>query len=133
MNIGPTKEGTISPVFQLKLKQIGNWLRINGEAVYGSKPWKLSQRDTNENNLYYTTKNCNIYGILLKWPSDNQLFLSDIYNFTTQSSEVSLLGYSGNVFWKHQTNAIEVKMPLINPQKLKWAWVFKFTNMLLEC
>lgn len=133
MNIGPTKEGTISPIFQLKLKEIGSWLNINGEAVYSSKPWKLSQRDTNEKNLYYTTNNCNVYGFLLNWPSDNQMVLNDVYKYTTPYTEIILLGYNGKVTWSYRSNSVEIEMPLINPQKLKWAWVFKFTNMLIEC
>ena len=133
MNIGPTKEGTISPIFQLKLKEIGSWLNINGEAVYSSLPWKLSQRDTNEKNFYYTTKNSNVYGFLLNWPSDNQIVLNDVYKCTTPYTEVILLGYNGKVTWSYRSNFVEIKMPMINPQKLKWAWVFKFTNMLIDC
>jgi hypothetical protein len=33
VNVGPTKEGTIDPVMQERLEQLGHWLRINGEAV----------------------------------------------------------------------------------------------------
>jgi alpha-L-fucosidase len=33
VNVGPTKEGTIDPVMQERLEQLGQWLRINGEAV----------------------------------------------------------------------------------------------------
>jgi len=133
MNIGPTKEGTISPIFQLKLKEIGSWLNINGEAVYSSLPWKLSQRDSNEKNMYYTTKSSNVYGFLLNWPSDNKIVLNDVYKCTTPYTEVILLGYNGKVTWSYRSNSVEVKMPMINPQKLKWAWVFKFTNMLIDC
>ncbi len=39
MNVGPTKEGTISPIFQERLLQIGTWLETNGDAIYETIPW----------------------------------------------------------------------------------------------
>lgn len=49
MNVGPTKEGTIIPIFEERLRQMGEWLSINGEGVYGSKPWKHQNDSVNPN------------------------------------------------------------------------------------
>lgn len=51
MNIGPTKEGTIIPVFEERLRDVGKWLSINGEAIYKSRPWKF-QNDTVTPNIW---------------------------------------------------------------------------------
>ena len=45
MNIGISKEGMISPIYEERLRGIGKWLEVNGEAIYGSKPWS-HQNDT---------------------------------------------------------------------------------------
>jgi alpha-L-fucosidase len=38
MNVGPTKDGKIIPLFEERLRQLGQWLRVNGESIYSSKP-----------------------------------------------------------------------------------------------
>ena len=51
-NIGPTKEGTITPIFEERLRQLGDWLNVNGEAIYKSKPW-THQNDTLTKDVWF--------------------------------------------------------------------------------
>ncbi|KOB75665.1 Alpha-L-fucoside fucohydrolase [Operophtera brumata] len=115
INIGPTKEGTICPIFQERLLSLGKWLSINGEAIYGSSPW-IVQNDTLDGNVWYTcTKEqynainptakplssddvTAIYAIALKWPTDGILRISNITSYLhTGNYNVELLGNKGYI------------------------------------
>lgn len=45
MNIGPTADGMIRPIFEERLRALGSWLQVNGEAIFGTRPW-IVQNDT---------------------------------------------------------------------------------------
>lgn len=100
MNVGPTKDGIIAPVFQDRLQGIGKWLSVNGKAIYKTKPW-IYQNDTVNSDVWYTAakeklrdltltgavrrlvKDPNsetVYAVTLKWPTDNILHLGALAN-----------------------------------------------------
>ena len=51
LNVGPTKDGIIAPLYEERLTQMGEWLQVNGDAVYSSTPWK-HQNDTQAKNIW---------------------------------------------------------------------------------
>lgn len=52
LNVGPTHDGRIAPIYEERLHQIGDWLKVNGEAIYGTRPW-VHQNDTLTHNVWY--------------------------------------------------------------------------------
>ncbi|ESO90450.1 hypothetical protein LOTGIDRAFT_217885 [Lottia gigantea] len=133
VNVGPTKSGFIIPVFQERLTQLGQWMNVNGEAIYSSKPWRF-QNDTVTPRVWYTkqktTEGDVVYGTVLKWPTSNTLILGAPK--PSGQTLVNLVGYPQPINWKAgATGGIEIMLPTltINTLPSKWAWVFKFTNL----
>mmetsp|Transcript_21538 Transcript_21538/g.61340 ORF Transcript_21538/g.61340 Transcript_21538/m.61340 type:complete len:585 (-) Transcript_21538:224-1978(-) len=55
LNIGPTADGRIDFYFQQRLLEMGHWLSLNGEAIYGTYPW-LIQTDNFTTDVFYTSR-----------------------------------------------------------------------------
>jgi alpha-L-fucosidase len=87
LDIGPTADGRIPVIMQNRLLSIGKWLRVNGEAIYGTHRWDV----TSENNVRYTVKEDTLYDICLKWPGE-VLKLSKVK--PASGSQISMLGFA---------------------------------------
>ena len=66
INVGPTADGMISPAFEERLRQLGIWLKVNGEAIYKSKPWS-HQNDTITHGIWlaYMLQNITVISLVL--------------------------------------------------------------------
>ncbi|CAG2248121.1 FUCA [Mytilus edulis] len=134
MNVGPTSYGTIQPVYEERLLQFGKWMRINGEAIYSSKPWTV-QQDNATQTCWYTMKKTetgtNVYAIILDWPDTNYLYLNA--PITSSSTLITMLGYQDYNFSysKVQSSGVNITLPNISFSKIPStdAWVFKMTDI----
>lgn len=123
INVGPNKEGQILPIFEKRLISLGNWLSINGEAIYESQIYDKCQ--ITNNTKFYTVKKNFIYGISLKWPK-NGILEFECIDFN-QIKEVNMLGIDTPIQFKSGQTGIVVQFPNWNPNsKLKYAYSFKF-------
>lgn len=103
INVGPSKYGTIEPIFEERLRHMGRWLRTNGEAIYSSVPWTY-QNDTQTPGVWYTSASndkpsrSTVYAIVLNYPYDsagvNLFALGGAHDALTT---VELLGYPGTL------------------------------------
>ena len=134
INVGPTKEGTIIPIFEERLRQLGGWLKVNGEAIYGSRPW-IYQNDSisKQPQVWYTTRGDNIYGMVLGWPSHSQLYLGNVK--TSESTQITLLGYNKNLEYIRLENGnLEIAFPPMDEfidncgKYCQWAYTIKITD-----
>uniref|UniRef100_H2YWK8 alpha-L-fucosidase n=1 Tax=Ciona savignyi TaxID=51511 RepID=H2YWK8_CIOSA len=131
INIGPSKEGTIHPIFEERLRQMGEWLGVNGEAVYSSQPWK-HQNDSLTPGIWYTTRENAVYAFVYTWPASGNLTMESPLA-TSQSSSISLLGGESNLYWKTvKPSRLSVVFPVINPSttQAKWVYVLKMIGFV---
>ena len=115
------------PLFEERLLQMGAWLGINGEAIYGSHPWTY-QNDTVNSNVWYTSNGTGaVYGIVLQWPSDNVVTIGAINPSTVTA--LSLVGY-GPLNWSTNGSLLAVQLPYLPlDTPLQWAWTLKFEGV----
>lgn len=128
VNVGPTHDGRIVPVMEERLLQMGSWLDVNGEAIYGTKPW-TSQNDTITPNVYYTQSatTSDVFAIIFNWPEDHVLTLGSV-KLPSTAVTVTLLANQRDLKWEVGPSG-EVLISVGNyPRGYNWAWAIKFAT-----
>lgn len=135
LNIGPKSDGTIPDEVQKVLLGIGAWLNTNGEAIYGTRPWKISGegptkvvagsfKDTEGTpftgeDIRFTTKGDSLYAIALAWPESGKIVVKSLAagsSFSRQKiRKVQLLGYTGKLEWSQTPEGLSVTLPARKP------------------
>ncbi|XP_013783919.2 alpha-L-fucosidase-like, partial [Limulus polyphemus] len=131
INVGPTHDGRITPIFEERLRNLGKWLKVNGEAIYGSRPWNY-QNDTVTPNVWYTKNlaTSTVYAVVLDWPKNDKLFLGA--PTLKDSATITMLGVPGTLYFKRSSLwGITVNFPKLTPDILpcQWAWVLKMQGV----
>lgn len=91
LNVGPTRDGEIHPSERVRLEALGRWLRRNGEAIYGTRPWQRAEGTTACGvPVRFTGKGDTIYATLLAAPNGSDVRLRD---FAPTSARIELLGH----------------------------------------
>lgn len=110
LNVGPKASGKVPEMQRERLEYLGGWLRLNGEAIYGTRPWSEAEgRSTNDIGVRFTKNEDNLYAILLGTPANNQVRIEDLR--VDEETELKLLGRDGLLSWENDANGLAFEFP----------------------
>lgn len=135
LNIGPRPDGTIPETEIDILLEIGRWLKINGEAVYGTRHWKVfgegptvvsegSFSDTKRQaftsqDIRFTMRDDILYTIALNWPNDNILRIKTLGENSVLRplgiEKIEMLGSDAPISWSVNPEELVVNLPSDKP------------------
>jgi alpha-L-fucosidase len=143
VNIGPRSDGTIPEEVQSRLREIGSWLKGNGEAIYGTRAWtKFGEGPTTvvegafhdtesepftSQDFRFTTKGNFLYAIELAWPESGEAVIHSLDPSGLGNSKitaVSLLGFAEALDYEQKSDGVHIHLPA-HPLG-KFAYAFKF-------
>ena len=121
LDVGPTADGRIPVIMQQRLVDMGEWLTVNGEAIYGAERWE----DAPEvEKVRFTQKDGAVYAICLEWPGA----ALDLPGMASTES-VILLG-CGAVPFEKRGDSLRILPPDLGPDRIpcQHAWVFRLAR-----
>jgi alpha-L-fucosidase len=145
LNIGPRSDGTIPDEVQQVLRDIGAWLKVNGEAIYATRPWKVfgegrtkvvegafhdteTQSYTAE-DFRFTTKGDTLYAIELAWPQGREAVIRSLATGSAEAptvTSVELLGADSKLSFEQRADGLHVQLPTAAPGKYAYSFRIHF-------
>ena len=125
LNVGPTPEGTFEEEAYKRLIEIGDWMKVNGAAIYGSRAWK--KYGEGDNIRYTVRKDCKFVNVfLLDWPG-NILQLPNRLDDDVKS--ITLMGYPDELRYEIEDEEISIILPEsfqdTEKRPCNYAWVIR--------
>ena len=146
LNIGPKSDGTIPEAAARTLREVGAWLKVNGDAIYATHPWKTFgegptkvvagafhdadiQAYTAE-DFRFTVKGEAIYAIEFGWPSSHACVIHSLATGSLEGkrkvASVDMLGAPTHLSFQQLPDGLHLQLPAEAPGKS--AYVFRITT-----
>jgi alpha-L-fucosidase len=129
LNVIQRPDGSLDPEVEQLLTEVGIWMKTNGEAIYGTRPWlsygegaiRVEGGHFKEDfaftarDIRFTTKGDALYAIALGWPADGKITIKSLAQpagtKSNQVKRVELLGHRGNVAFTQDATGLVVTLP----------------------
>ncbi len=117
LNVGPCADGTIAPLIQERLIQLGQWMDVNGEAIYGTSPGpKLKLPE----GVWATQKEGNVYLFFDHYPKEAVRITG------LQGSRAVLLGSAAEVGCRQEGEDLVFWAPMLTVDEMPCRNVYTF-------
>ncbi len=125
LNIPLKHDGTLDAAEEQVLADLGAWMAVNGEAIYGTRPWQVfgegrpqgsghfneDGRRYDSREIRFTTRGGSLYALVLGWPSNGRARVRSLASGAGTISKVSLLGHEGELQWTQTESGLEAVLP----------------------
>jgi alpha-L-fucosidase len=123
LDIGPRADGSIPQIMDTRLRETGEWLRVNGESIYGTTYWS---RMAAQGSLRFSIKqNDAFYITSLERPGDQVVVDAPVP--IRDGDRITMLGHGQSLKWTKQGGKLVIEVPEAVRAAGKWAWTFKIT------
>lgn len=134
LNLSPKADGTIPDEQQKTLREVGAWLQVNGEAIYGTHNWKqFGEGEKGAQTYRFTVKGDALYVLALGWPKGDEAVIAALAAGPVSPgkiTKVELLGARTAVAFTQDTTGLRIQLP---PKPAPSpAYVFKVTGLKLD-
>jgi alpha-L-fucosidase len=120
LDVGPEADGTIPAVQMERLQALGAWLKQNGEAIYGTHPWKRAEGNTADGiRVRFTRTDSAIYATLLGKPKTNAVIVKAFS--PGAGTQIFLLGSAKPLTWSQQSGDVRINLPATLPGEYAYA------------
>ncbi len=143
LNVVLYADGSLPPEPRKFLDEMAAWMEVNGEAIYGTRPWKIfgegptkavaghfKEQDVyTPQDIRFTTKGGAVYAITLGLPHDEVRInaLGGNAKFSDRKIKtVTLLGNGAPLKWKQEPDALVITLPVLLPSLYSSSFKIEF-------
>ena len=123
---GPMPDGRFPEDVVERLRAVGKWMSVNGEAIYGTRPY-TSFREGDGIRFTRSKDGRTVYLIALEWPGKE---IGTKLVKVNDGATIDMLGVAGKLAWHRSGDAVTIEIPAAIEQKrpCEFAWVFRIRN-----
>jgi len=124
VGIGPGPNGTFHPEAISELEAAGDWIKVNGAGIYGTRPWKKAWKEGDNTRFMATKDGKQLFAFVLEW-SENNAFRSKIVK-PRKGSDIKMFGVDEPLPW-HVDNGelvVDISEEIANNKPCDHAWGF---------